>query len=89
MEVSNAQIGRLLAYCDATGDSRASALLDSLYESKIVLPLQRAFFKMHGYPFQVFLVNGTYMQVLGRAKCEETMMSWMSRKRTNDFQSQE
>lgn len=82
MDISNATIERLLAYYDVTEDPYVSDLLDVVYESKIVLPLQRAFFKRHGWPYQVFLINGTYMQVWGRARCEETLRAWMCGKRT-------
>jgi hypothetical protein len=73
MELSSSTLARLLAYWETSNDPHAQHILDTAYVSKTVLPLQRAFFRTHGWPYQCYLVNGQWVKVYGRALCMETL----------------
>lgn len=91
MDISIPTRRRLLDYWfTVEEDPHVSDLLDVLYLKTIVLPLQRAFFTKHGWPYKIYLINGTGVKVLGRALCDETVETWRasSGKRTNPFHPQ-
>lgn len=91
MDISTPTLHRLVDYWyEVDADPYVSDILDVVYIKKIVLPLQRAYFHKHGWPFQIYLINGAAVKVLGRAMCDEKLEAWMasSGKRTNPFHPQ-
>lgn len=91
MELSATTIRHLMTYWYTVDENTyVDQLLDVVYLKKIVLPLQRAFFTKHGWPFQIYFINGQCIQVLGRGLCDEKVEAWMASggKRTNPFHPQ-
>jgi len=67
MKIPNTVVRQLVGYWETTQDPLVAKVLDVVYEAKIVVPLQHAFFQKKGWPIQVFLVNGKAMCMYGRA----------------------